>query len=317
MNGVMSKANKETIQTPAGLTIRRQGEALETISSKLGIFKLLGNNDNFEMTQIELKQDARLTLTPAGNTVETFFVLSGKLGCNLNEGQQVLVKGDYVVTEALSEPTTLTALSAASLLYITEQPQFHTFSEDLSQLRELAVEVELKDGYTSDHCRRIQDLSYALGQELGLGSGRLYLLDYGAYLHDVGKIRVPLSILNKPDKLTSEEWKVIKKHPLYGRELLDQTFMKKAGEIVEQHHERSDGSGYPYGLSGSEVLIEASIIAVADTFDAMTTNRPYRKASTQAEALAEIRKYAGVHYPKEVVEAFSHILKMRKVIGRG
>ncbi len=309
----MSKTGKENVQTPEGLIIRRQGESLETVSSKLGDFKLLNNHANFEITQIDLKPDARLTLTPAGSITETFFVLSGKLVCDLGKGQQVLSKGDYVVTKSLIEPAILTALNRTSLLYVTEQAQFHTISEDLNELRKLAVEIELKDGYTADHCLRLQTLSYFIGQELGLKAGRLHLLDYGAYLHDVGKIRVPLAILNKPAKLTPEEWEVIKKHPTHGRELLDQTFMKEAGVIVEQHHERSDGSGYPYGLSGDEILIESSIVAVADTFDAMTTDRPYRKASSQAEALAELRKYAGIHYPKEVVKAFCTALKAGKL----
>lgn len=308
----MSTADKSD-QMPDGLTIRRQGESLETVSSKLGNFKLLNHHADFEITQIDLKPDARLTLTPAGTITETFFVLSGKLAYDLGTGQQILTKGDYVVTKSLLEPTILTALSKASLLYITEQPQFHTFSEDLAQLRELAVEVELKDGYTADHCERLQNLSYIAGQELQLSGGKLLLLDVGAYLHDVGKIRVPLDILNKPAKLTPKEWDVIKKHPTYGRELLDLTFMKKAGVIVEQHHERSDGSGYPKGLSGEEIMIESSIVAVADTFDAMTTDRPYRKASTQGEALTEICKYAGIHYPREVVKAFCSAIKANKM----
>ena len=122
--------------------------------------------------------------------------------------------------------------------------------------------------------------------------------------------------MQRSAKLTPEEWEVIKKHPTHGRELLAQTFMKEAATIVEQHHERSDGSGYPKGLSGDKILIESSIVAVADTFDAMTTDRPYRKASTQAEALAELHKYAGVHYPKEVVRAFCAVLKAGKLTKR-
>jgi HD-GYP domain-containing protein (c-di-GMP phosphodiesterase class II) len=135
-------------------------------------------------------------------------------------------------------------------------------------------------------------------------------LEFGAYFHDVGKIHIPLSILNKPAKLEPSEWEVIKKHPIFGRELLDNTFIKEAGVIVEQHHERIDGSGYPYGLSGDEVLIEASIVAVADTYDAMTTDRPYRQALPQEVALEEIRKYIGIHYSKEVVRAFVSALNL-------
>ena len=313
MNGVMSKAKKEMIQTPAGLTIRRQGEALETVSSKAGLFRLLVSHSRSEITEINLNKGSRFVITPADSIVETFYVLSGQLINEQFGNHNLIEQGSYIVTKKLSEACIFTASTDTRLLHITERPQFHTFSEDIGQLRELAVEVEVKDGYTAEHCERLQNLSYATGQELGLSSASLYLLDFGAYLHDVGKIRVPLSILNKPAKLTHEEWGIIKKHPLYGRELLDQTFMKEAGTIVEQHHERSDGSGYPYGLSGNEVLVEASIIAVADTFDAMTTDRPYHKAATQAEALAEIEKYSGIHYPREVVKAFYSALRVGKV----
>ena len=315
MNGVMSKAKKETMQTPSGLTIRRQGEALETVSSNFTAFKLLNSGMNSEITQINLEPTVRLTLTPTGAVVETFFVLSGELSYDSGDGQRIFSNGDYLITKSLLEPVILTAVTEVSLLYVTERPQFHEISDSLNELRELAVEVELKDGYTSAHCARLRDLSFTLGKEIGLEPRRLHLLDFGAYLHDVGKIRVPLSILNKPAKLTAEEWQIIKKHPSYGRELIDQTFMKEAGTIVEQHHERLDGSGYPYGLSGNEILIEAAIVAVVDTFDAMTTDRPYRKASTPEEALAEIRKYAGIHYPKEVVKAFYSALKAGKILG--
>lgn len=301
--------DRENNHTPEGLTIRSKGESLETVGSQFSVFKLLNNSMNCEITQVNLKPEVHLTLTPVGEVTETFFVISGELGYDSNEGRRILSDGCYIVTKSLTEPIILTAVTEANLLYITERAQFHEISKDLNELRELAVEVELKDGYTADHCKRIQDLSYLLGQELGLEPKRLHLLDYGAYLHDVGKIRVPLAILNKPAKLTPEEWAVIKKHPTYGRELLNKTFMKEAGIIVEQHHERLDGSGYPRGLSGENILVEAAIIAVVDTFDAMTTDRPYRKASTSAEAIAEIRKYAGVHYPKEVVKAFGSALK--------
>ncbi len=313
MNGVMSKTEKETIQTPSGLTIRRQGEALETVSSKAGLFRLLVSHSRSEITEINLNEGSRFIITPADSVVETFYVLSGQLISEQFGNHDFINQDNYIVTEKLSEDCIFTASTDTRLLHITERPQFHTFSEDIGQLRELAVEVEVKDGYTADHCERLQNLSYATGQELGLSPANLYLLDIGAYLHDVGKIRVPLSILNKPAKLTPKEWEIIKQHPLYGRELLDQTFMREASTIVEQHHERLDGSGYPYGLSGSELLVEASIVAVADTFDAMTTNRPYHKAATQAEALAEICRCVGIHYPKEVVKAFYSALRAGKI----
>ena len=290
--------------TPA-LTVRRRDSPLEAVSSKSGTFKLLHTHARSELTEVSLHKDARLILTPAGEVIETFYLISGQLGGELAGEPCVFGQGDTIVTENLCDPLILTALTNTRLLYITEQPQFHTFSERLSELKQLAVEVELKDGYTAGHCERLQELSYNTGVTLGLSSAQLHLLDFGAYLHDVGKIRVPLSILNKPGKLTPDEWNVIKKHAEYGRELLSSTSMREAGLIVEQHHERFDGSGYPYGLSGNDITVEAAIVAVADTFDAMTTDRPYRKAMDAVAALDEIQRYAGVHYPKEIVCAFA------------
>ena len=162
----------------------------------------------------------------------------------------------------------------------------------------------MKDGYTADHCRRLQRLGCATGQQLGLSQAELYRLDFGSLLHDVGKVKVPVEILQKSGKLTPEEWTIIKQHPTMGCEVLNATFLKEAGIVVEQHHERMDGSGYPYGLSGKDILTESYVVAVADTYDAMTTDRPYRKALSDEVAFEEIRKYGGVHYPREVVDAF-------------
>jgi HD-GYP domain-containing protein (c-di-GMP phosphodiesterase class II) len=301
-----------SVRIPKGLTIRRQGEFLETVSSKACDVSLLSTHPQLEVSEVTLRRDSRLVLTPAGSATETFYVLSGRISCELPSGPYLIDADDYIITQELKEPTILTALTDACLIYITTYPQFHTFSEHLSQLRQLAVEVELKDGYTANHCERLQELSFVTGKELGLAASRLHLLEFGAYLHDVGKIRVPVSILNKPAKLSPDEWSIIKQHPTFGREFLDNTFMSEAGKIVEQHHERIDGSGYPFGLLGDEVLIEASIVAVADTYDAMTTDRPYRRALSQEAALSELKKYSGIHYPHEVVRAFVAALKGRE-----
>jgi HD-GYP domain-containing protein (c-di-GMP phosphodiesterase class II) len=299
-----------SVRIPKGLSIRRQDEALETVVLKTTQMKLLSSQAQTEVVELILERDTRLTLTPEGEATETFYILSGKLSCMLPSGPYLIEKDDCIVAQSLTEPTILTALSDVCLIYITTKPQFHTVSKHFQQLRQLAIDIEVKDGYTADHCERLLELSFATGRELGLSASQLHRLEFGAYFHDVGKIHIPLSILNKPAKLEPSEWEVIKKHPIFGRELLDNTFIKEAGVIVEQHHERIDGSGYPYGLSGDEVLIEASIVAVADTYDAMTTDRPYRQALPQEVALEEIRKYIGIHYSKEVVRAFVSALNL-------
>lgn len=292
------------IDIPEWLVARSRNSYLETVTMGAGEFRLVKTSSELEVVELALQKGGRLTLTPSGPITETFHVLAGQLSCALPSGPRVVTNRDRIITQGLEEPVILSALTDARLLYVTPQPQFHVISKKLNQLRKLAVEIELKDGYTADHCDRLQSLSFATGQELGLGPNQLLMLDYAAYLHDVGKIKVPLSILQKPGKLNPQEWELIKKHPIFGRELLENTFMRDAGVIVEQHHERLDGSGYPYGLSGHDVLIEAAIIAVADTFDAMTTDRPYRRALCRESALMELSRYMGVHYPEEVVVAF-------------
>ena len=301
----MSAQDKTAL--PPGLTIRKKGESLETVASKAIEVQLLVAGQGLEIHQGILHKGERITLESVEQAMETYYILEGTLLC----GSEVLGAGDYLVTEALQGTYTLSARTDVQFLYLTSMPTFHRVSRELDELLQLAVEVEIKDGYTAEHCRRLQILSYAAGRELGLAQDRLFLLDYGAYLHDVGKVKVPVSILQKPSALTKAEWTIMKKHPIYGRELLEKTYLKKASTIVEQHHERLDGSGYPYGLSKDEILIESYIVAVADTYDAMTTDRPYRGALPPEEAFAELRKHADIYYPKEVVKAFISIVKRK------
>jgi HD-GYP domain-containing protein (c-di-GMP phosphodiesterase class II) len=172
----------------------------------------------------------------------------------------------------------------------------------------LVVDVEGKDGYTAGHCERIRDLSLATAKELGLPEDRHHSLLYGAFLHDVGKVKISTDILGKPGSLTPSEWEVMHAHPKFGADIVEPTFMREAAVIIAQHHERLDGSGYPGGLAGDAIRVEAQIVAVADTFDAMTTNRPYRNALSEAKAIQEIRGLTGIHYRKDVVGAFLRVL---------
>ena len=254
--------------------------------------------------EVALRTGKQLLLVPTGVALEVYYVLSGCLQYTLNGTVHRVGPGQHLVSENISEPLILQSLTKTHLLVTVSQPQFYQISHNLEELTKLAVNIEVKDGYTADHCRRLQRLSRATGRQLNLSQTELYRLDFGSLLHDIGKVKVPTDILQKPGKLTPEEWDIIKQHPSMGREILDKTFLKGAGIVVEQHHERMDGSGYPYGLSGKDILTEAYIVAVADTFDAMTTDRPYRKALPDEVAFEEIRRHAGVHYPKEVVDAF-------------
>lgn len=162
-----------------------------------------------------------------------------------------------------------------------------------------------RDAYTRQHSERVRDLARRLGRALKLEPHRALHLQHGAVLLDVGKIGIPDSILLKPGKLTEEEYETIQTHPVIGHRILTAArFPGPVAEIVLSHHERYDGTGYPHGLSESRIPLGARIVAVADAWDAMTSNRPYRKALSRKKALEELRKGAGTQFDPDVVKAF-------------
>lgn len=260
-----------------------------------------------ELMEGSLQAGERLTVLPASFEqdcgTEVYYLLEGSLKVDTAEAE-TLGPGDVIVARKLQEPVIFTVQRDVRFLCVTNRPTFHEVSGTLRDLKHLADEVELKDKGAAEHCKRVRDLSLQMGRRLGLPDHRLLLLDHGAYLHDVGKVEVPLEILLKPAALTAQEWDVIKMHPIYGQRMVKKTFLKDVGPIIEQHHERFDGSGYPYGLAGEDVLLESYIVAVADAFDAMTTSRPYHQAMTQQQAVAEIERGRGRFYPDKVVLAF-------------
>ena len=168
----------------------------------------------------------------------------------------------------------------------------------------LASAVDLRDPYTSGHQRRVAELSVAIGRKLGFEENRLTGLRLSAMIHDVGKIQVPAEILNTPRKLTNLEFDLIKLHPTAGRELFkDVEFPWPVADAIYQHHERLDGSGYPEGISGDQIILEARIIAVADVVEAISSHRPYRASLGLQAALDEIRSGKGKLFDPEVVDA--------------
>jgi len=168
----------------------------------------------------------------------------------------------------------------------------------------LASTLEIRDPYTAGHQRRVADLARAIALEVNLSDSETRGVYLAALIHDIGKIQVPTEILSKPGKLMSAEFDMIKTHPQGGYDILKKVdFPWPIAEIVLQHHERLDGSGYPCGLKGKEILMEAKIIAVADTVEAMSFHRPYRAALGKEKALDEISTHRGTLYDPDAVDA--------------
>ena len=166
--------------------------------------------------------------------------------------------------------------------------------------------IEVKDLYTRGHSERVAELSVATAEELGVPYEERRLVRYAALLHDVGKIGVPLCVINKPGPLDDDEFAQIKQHPTIGTEILrDIDFLAPALDIVGYHHERLDGHGYPHGVSEQELSQLVRIVTAVDAFDAMTSTRSYRRAFSVGEAVAELRRCAGRQFDPEVVEALA------------
>lgn len=169
--------------------------------------------------------------------------------------------------------------------------------------------LDLRDKETEGHTRRVTELAEAVARAMDVPDAQILHLRRGAMLHDVGKIGVPDSILLKPGELTEEEWEVMRRHPVLAYEMLSAIeYLKPAVEIPYCHHEKWDGRGYPRGLKGEQIPLAARIFAVVDVFDALTSDRPYRKAWTRQKALDYIRKEAGRHFDPRVVEVFMRVV---------
>ncbi|HEY6190510.1 MAG TPA: HD domain-containing phosphohydrolase [Pyrinomonadaceae bacterium] len=175
-------------------------------------------------------------------------------------------------------------------------------------LKALAAALETRDHETHGHSQRVVSFSLRLGYELGLDKEQLKSLEFGSLLHDIGKIGVPDAILRKPAALDEDEWIKMRQHPLHGQQILRGIeFLDGAARVVAQHHEKWDGSGYPLGLSGEDIDLNARIFAVADAFDALTSDRVYRTARPYAAAAEELDRCAGQHFDPKVVEVFHRV----------
>lgn len=169
----------------------------------------------------------------------------------------------------------------------------------------LAATAEAHDQTTGLHLRNVQALSDALARELGYGDEAAREVGLAAVLHDIGKIRVPKEILLSPDELSDTEWAVVKQHTVWGAEfLVDKPMFERAAVIARCHHERWDGGGYPAGLRGDEIPEEAAIVTIADAFDAMTHDRPYRPALARADAIRRVAAGSGTQFSPKLVAAF-------------
>lgn len=181
-----------------------------------------------------------------------------------------------------------------------------------STLKALTAALDAKDEVTEGHCERVARLTSNLGHQLGIKDRALVDLERGALLHDVGKIGVPDEVLRKPSALNDMEWEAIRKHPLLAGVMISKVgFLEGATPVLLYHHERYDGGGYPFGLAADQIPLEARIFSVVDAYDAMTSDRPYRRAMAHREAMQEIAQHSGSQFDPAIVREFQRMMSSR------
>ncbi|WP_422124235.1 HD-GYP domain-containing protein [Planococcus sp. X10-3] len=284
---------------------------LETVNNESTTLSLLGRGGGIEIMKQTVLEGKLMILFPGEepDVHEFFIILNGELEVEFNGKLELLGPHDFFSASNLEEPVHLRAKTDVSFMSISNILVFHSLSERIQELRNVAESVEKKDRYTYNHSERVSNYTLKTAKKMNFKIGDLERLFLASILHDIGKINVPEEVLNKAGKLTDEEFAMIKKHPGDGADMLRKTAYADLAEIVEQHHERIDGRGYPLGLGADEILLEAKIIGVCDTFDAMTEDRSYRKAYAADFAMAEIRSLSGIQYDPAVVNAFEEVLK--------
>jgi putative two-component system response regulator len=213
----------------------------------------------------------------------------------------------------------------ARLLGITRLNRYQKLLQERAKLREantqllnayeatidgLSHALDLRDRETEGHSRRVTEVTIKLAQALNINDEEITHIRRGSLMHDIGKIGIPDAILHKPEPLADEEWIIMRKHPQFAYDMLASIeYLRPALVIPYNHHEKWDGTGYPRGLKGEEIPISARLFAIADVWDALTSDRPYRPAWSQEQALAYIREQSGKHFDPQVVELFFNVLQ--------
>jgi HD-GYP domain-containing protein (c-di-GMP phosphodiesterase class II) len=269
---------------------------------------------------------AQFAFDLAGSVLRDWFVVG--LGADLGIP---LIAWTWLVDSLLSTAGVLAALAArdepfGALLVLPVVALLFIFSRERTARIEQSLELsrayrgttlllsDVLDGddeYTAFHSRGVVQLSIAVAERMGLDARQLRNVEFGALLHDVGKIAIPKEILHKPGKLSADEWVVMETHTVEGQKLLDRVggVLGQVGQIVRSSHERWDGQGYPDGVTGDDIPLESTIVAACDAFNAMTTHRPYRRALEPHEAIAELRANSGTQFSPLVVEALIELIE--------
>lgn len=288
-------------------------DAIKSSFNKAGSFFLMIQDEDFEIFESRINMGKSIICQPyeCVDAINVALVLEGKL-FHTNNGQYI-EKGHWFSFKNLHETHHLSVIEPTRLLMVRTKNVVDRQMKMIESVSDLLHIIQEKDQYTEDHCNNTGNLAVQIATIMKLHERTIENILYAGKFHDVGKIDLPIDVLNKPGALTYGEFEMVKTHSKVGADIVrrevDDPYMAR---IVHEHHEKMDGSGYPQGLSGDAICMEARVILVADSYDAMTTDRPYRKALTHEQALAEILKQRGIWYDEAVVDALVELFERLK-----
>ena len=275
-----------------GIRFNRITAASESAPENEPSAQLLSKQGDLEVILHRIKGESVVWLFPASdpNATEYFFIHAGGVDLAMDDGLVSLSAGESFTVSGLTRDVPVKMHGDSEILYVTNCPAFEQVALVDDSLKELLARIDEKDNYTSRHSKAVLQYSLALYdamQDRGPDIPRDDLA-FAALFHDVGKCFVPTEILQKPGKLEQAEMRYILRHPIDSGRMLLQDFGEQIAEIARNHHERLDGSGYPRGLYAEDISLSSQIVAVADVFDAMTTNRGYNVVKTFQQAAEEL-----------------------------
>ena len=296
--------------TSGGLYIMGKG-CINRATQDNNALSLLASGGGLDIMLQEIfgRRPGCVTPGDSPDLLEFFYILDGAFILNDNGVEHLLSSGDAFYVYDLDHTISFTAEDGAKAIYIASKPIFDYLLDFMEDLNELLRQYEQKDVYTHNHSIRVEQYTLKIASRLGLPNDKLLAIAVASLFHDIGKVNIPDEVLNKVGMLNERDFEYIRKHPSDSAKVLSQRFEEALTDIVGQHHERLDGSGYPLGLKGDEILLEAKIVAVADSYDAMTSDRAYRKGISPQAALTELKELAGKLYDHDAVHTLETILK--------
>ncbi|MFZ5354631.1 MAG: HD-GYP domain-containing protein [Bacillota bacterium] len=297
-----------------GFNTVRQGESIHTSGNTSCTYELKVKDSGTEAMLMSLKRNSMLICQPyeCRNSLNIYYILDGVL--EHQRDKSLYKKGDCFTVKNIQDSIFFKCIVDSSILWITEKNIYEQVAFENRLINQMLQSIQQKDNYTYDHCCRVGQLSRQISRKMGLSDKRIVNTIIAAMCHDIGKINTPVQILNKPDSLSETEYEIVKRHAIDGYVILAKEMGEDIARIILQHHERLDGRGYPNHIRGNDIILEAKILAVIDSFDAMVSDRPYRRGIKPEEALSELKGCIGTHYEKEVVDRFEEVLIEEDII---